>query len=237
MSERDRPDLLFVPGLLCDEAVWRQQIDALEGTARCSVADVSTGDSVAAIARSILREAAPRFALAGISMGGYVALEMMRQAPERITRLALIDTQPRKDTPEQADRRRQVIDTASNGGFDEVVASFPPLLFHPDRLAEGSLVEEFSAMAHRVGCATFLRQQTAIIGRPDSVATLPGISCPTLVVCGRQDLITPLENSELMAAEIPGARLVVLEECGHMSTMEHPDLVNELLENWLTADG
>lgn len=233
MSQDGLPDLLFVPGLLCDAGMWRHQVEALSDIVDCHIADVAGHDSVEAIAESILVQAPDRFALAALSMGGYVALEIMRQAPERVTRLALLDTQPHPDTIEQADRRRGFITTVEGGGFDEVVDDFPPLLFHQDRLSDAALVREFVTMAHRVGSETFLRQQKAIIGRPDSLSTLGDICCPVLIACGRQDLITPLENSELMAATVPGAFFVVIEDCGHMSSMEVPELVNGLLRNWL----
>lgn len=242
MSSTDRPSLLFIPGLGCDDAVWSRQIAALTGAAECTVADVGSDDSIEGMALRALQNAPSRFALAGISMGGYVALEMMRQAPERVTRLALLDTQPGQDSSEQAESREQVFETARDGGFDTVIDMFPPLLFDESRLSDDALISEFKTMAHRVGRATFLQQQTAIINRPDSVPTLSEITCPTLIICGRNDVITPLDRSELMASKIPGAELVVLEQCGHMSPWEMPGEVNELLHDWLTdaptlADG
>ena len=235
MRAADRTHLVLVPGLLCDKDVWHHQVAALTEIADCTIADVGTHDSVEDIARSVLTNAPHRFALAGISMGGYIALEMIRQAPERVTRLALLDTQPHRDTLEQSNRRQEFIETAQQGGFDRVVDGFPPLLFHPSRLADESMVGAFTAMAHRVGCGTFLRQQTAIITRPDSVPTLKDIACPTLVICGKDDLITPPDNSELMASLIPEARLVLIDQCGHMSTVEVPELINGLLKDWLAG--
>ncbi len=230
----ERPTLLLVPGLLCDEQLWHHQVAALSATANCVVADVATHDNVEAMARAALAAVEGPFALAGLSMGGYVALEIVRQATERVTRLALIDTQPRPDTDEQSERRRGFITQVRDGGFDEVVAALVPLAMHPAHVEDVALVQEFTAMAQRVGPEAFLRQQAAIIARSDSVPSLAAISCPTLVVCGREDRITPLEGSELMAAEIPGARFVVLERCGHMSALERPDAVTELLREWLT---
>lgn len=235
MSSEDRAPLVLFPGLLCDGYMWHHQVDDLADVADVTIADFSTQDTVQQMARSALEQAPDHFSLASLSMGGYVALEVMRQAPERVNRLALLDTQPHRDTTEQAERRRGFIGTAEQGGFNEVVEGFPPLLFHESRLDDESLVDDFRVMAHRVGCGTFLSQQNAIIERPDSVATLAGIDCPTLVACGRQDLITPVENSELMASTIHGAELVVIEHCGHMSTMEVPGQVNDLLRRWLAA--
>ena len=227
----ERTTLLLVPGLLCDDGLWRHQVEALSPEVDCVVADVAGHDSVAALASAALAGADGPFALAGLSMGGYVALEILRQAPERVTRLALVDTQPRPDSVEQSERRRGFVDQVRAGGFAEVVAALLPLSMHPDHVPD--LAAEFTAMARRVGPEVFLRQQTAIIARPDSVPSLAAIACPTLVVCGREDQITPLAGSELMAAEIPGARLEVLEHCGHMSALEQPDAVTGLLRAWL----
>jgi pimeloyl-ACP methyl ester carboxylesterase len=231
----NRIPLVLLPGLLCDEALWKHQINELSDVADCQVPDFTTQDTVAAMAHSVLDNMPGRFALAALSMGGYVALEVMRQASERVSRLALLDTQPLRDTPEQAERRRHFVQLAEQGDFDYVIESFPPLLFHESRLADRALVSEFTAMAVKVGRQAFIRQQNAIITRPDSSATLFTIGCPTLVACGRQDAITPLENSEKMAAEIPNSRLVIFEDCGHMSTMEVPEQVNEALRDWLLA--
>jgi pimeloyl-ACP methyl ester carboxylesterase len=228
---RTRPTLLLVPGLLCDSELWRHQVAALSSEVACVVADVGSHDSVEALAAAALSTVEGPFALAGLSMGGYVALEIVRQAPERVARLALVDTQPRPDSEEQTQRRRAFVDQVREGGFDGVVAALVPLTMHPDHVA--ALEQEFTAMAQRVGPAVFLRQQAAIIARPDSVPSLSAIACPTLVVCGREDQITPLEGSELMAAEIPGARLEVLEHCGHMSSLEQPGAVTALLREWL----
>lgn len=227
----ERTTLLLVPGLLCDKGLWRHQVGALAGTVDCVVADVGGHDSVEALAAAALSTVDGPFALAGLSMGGYVALEILRQAPERVTRVALVDTQPRPDSVEQSDRRRGFVEQVRAGGFAEVVQALVPLAMHPDHVPD--LAAEFSAMAHRVGAEAFLRQQAAIIARPDSVPSLAAVDCPALVVCGREDQITPLEGSELMAAEIPGARLAVLEHCGHMSALEQPDVVTDLVREWL----
>ncbi len=230
----DRPSLLFVPGLGCDDAVWSRQVAALTETAECTIVDVSCDDSIEGMAQRALHNAPSRFALAGLSMGGYIALEIVRQAPERVTRLALLDTQAGQDSSEQAEGREQTMETVRNGGFDTVIDQLPPLLFHEDQLPDGALVGEHKKMAHRVGSAAFLRQLTAIMNRPDSVPTLSHITCPTLIVCGRDDVLTPVKDSELMASKIPGAELAVLEQCGHMSPWEKPDEVNKLLHEWLT---
>jgi pimeloyl-ACP methyl ester carboxylesterase len=226
--------LVLLPGLLCDGTLWRSQIAALGEIAECWVADLAQDDSLAAMARRLLAAAAPRFALAGLSMGGYCAFEVMRQAPERVERLALLDTGARADTPEQTSRRRGLIELAEKGEFKGVTPRLLPLFLHPDRLKDEALVGEVSAMAARVGKDAFLRQQKAIMGRIDSRPSLARIACPTLVLCGRQDALTPLALHEEMVSLIRGARLDVIDHCGHLSTMERPEAVTAELRQWLT---
>lgn len=233
MTDTARETVVLVPGLLCDRAVWAAQVEALSGDFNVQVPQLDSQDSIASMGRDVLALSSGPFSLVGHSMGGYVALEMMRQAPHRIRRLALLSTQPRSDSSEQATRRRALFDDARRGLFTDVISGFPALLFHESRLDEPSLVDAFAEMGRRVGKEAFLRQQLAIMGRVDSVASLPDISCPTLVLCGRQDLITPRENSELMAAAIPGASLTVLGDCGHMAPMERPAAVNAALREWM----
>jgi pimeloyl-ACP methyl ester carboxylesterase len=226
--------LVLLPGLLCDQVLWRAQIRALDNVAEAEVADLTRDDSLEAMARRTLEAAPPRFALAGLSMGGYCALEMMRQAPERVERLALLDTGARADTPEQTARRRGLIELAEKGEFKGVTPRLLPLLIHPDRLEDAKLVGEVTAMAARVGKDAFLRQQMAIMGRIDSRPSLARIVCPTLVLCGRQDQLTPLALHEEMASLIAGARLDVIDHCGHLSSMERPEAVTAELRQWLT---
>jgi pimeloyl-ACP methyl ester carboxylesterase len=229
-----KTDLVLLPGLLCDRALWQAQIDDLSDIAEPLVADLSHDDSVTAMAQRVLAKAPPRFALAGLSMGGYVAQEIMRQAPERVLRLALLDTAARADTEEQTARRRGLIELAEKGEFKGVTPRLLPMFLHPNRLSDEALVGAVMAMTERVGKDAFLRQQRAIMGRPDSRPSLPAIKCPTLVLCGRQDLLTPLELHEEIAALIHGARLEIVEECGHLSTMERPWETSVLLRQWLT---
>lgn len=232
-GDASRDTVLFVPGLLCDEAVWSAQIDALSGNFDYRIAQLGTQDSIDSMASAVLALSDGPFSLVGHSMGGYVALEVMRRAPQRVQRLALLSTQPRADSPEQAARRKKLFEEAELGGFQDVIAGFPALLFHESRLAEPPMIKAFDEMAWRVGKEAFLRQQRAIMGRVNSVASLSAISCPTLVLCGRQDLITPLANSQLMAETIAGAALIVLEDCGHMAPMERPEAVNAALREWM----
>ena len=225
--------LALLPGLLCDQALWQSQIDALDDLAECRVADFSTQDSMSDMAATVLAMMPERFALAGLSMGGLVAFEVMRQAPERVTRLALLDTNARPDTPEQTARRRGLLELAESGAFKGVTPRLLPMLVHAARLEDTAVTEVVVAMAERIGKDAFLRQQKAIMGRPDSRPTLVTIRCPTLVLCGRQDALTPLEYHTEMAAGIATARLAVIEDSGHLPTLECPSDVNEQLRRWL----
>ncbi len=229
----EKTPLVLLPGMLCDRELWRSQIEALGDAASPWVADLTLDDSLATMARRVLAAAPHEFALAGLSMGGYCALEIVRQAPARVRRLALLDTGARADTPEQSSRRRGLMELAERGDFKGVMPRLLPLFLHPDHLKDAALVGRVSAMTHRVGPAAFLRQQQAIMGRIDQRPFLPRLSCPTLVLCGRQDQLTPLALHEEMAALIPGARLEAVEACGHLSTMERPDAVDAALRSWL----
>ena len=231
------PDLLLLPGLLCDAALWEAQVAGLAGAARCQVADVTLDDSLAAMAARALAAAPPRFALAGLSMGGYLAFEILRQAPARVTRLALLDTSARPDTPEQARRRRGLMALTRSGQFKGVTPRLLPQLVHPSHL-EGPVGAAVMAMAERVGREAFLRQQAAILGRPDSRPDLPGLGqgLPVLVAVGEADALTPPALAAEIAAGIAGARLHAIPGCGHLPPMEAPDLVTALLRDWLAWD-
>ena len=229
----ERTPLVLLPGLLCDDALWREQGAALGDIADTTVADLTRDDSMDAMARRVLAAAPVRFALAGLSMGGYLAQHIARMAPERVSRLALLDTSARADTPEQTSRRRGLIELAEKGEFKGVTPRLLPQFLHPDRLKDEALTRDVMAMTERVGKDAFLRQQRAIMGRVDSRPHLPQVDCPTLVLCGRGDALTPLELSEEIATLIPGARLEVVDRCGHLSTMERPDEVNAALRRWL----
>ena len=228
-------NLALLPGLLCDGALWRAQAEGLAGLATCQVADFTSQDSMAAMAESVLAMMPGRFALAGLSMGGYVAFEVLRRAPERITRLALLDTSARPDTAEQTQRRRDLIALARQGDFKGVTGRLLPLFLHPAHVEDEALAAEVVAMAGRVGRDAFLRQQAAMLSRPDSRPDLVRVSCPTLVLCGRQDALTPPAWHTEIAAGIADSRLVVLENCGHLAPMERPAEVTAALADWLSA--
>jgi pimeloyl-ACP methyl ester carboxylesterase len=229
--------LVLLPGLLCDRRLFGPQLPALEaGGRRVLVPDLTGEGTVEALAARVLAEAPPGpFALCGLSMGGYVAQEIVRQAPERVARLALLDTRARADSPEETARRRGLIELAERGEFRGVTPRLLPLLIHRDRLADGALTGLVQAMAAAVGRDAFLRQQRAIMARRDYRPLLPAIRVPTLVLCGREDAITPPEMHHEMAAAVPDATLVVLPNCGHLAPLERPGAVAAQLSAWLGA--
>lgn len=227
-------DLILLPGLLNDARLWQAQCDDLAELARVRVIPTFTQNSIAALATVVLEQAPPTFCLAGLSMGGYVSMEILRRAPERVERVALVSTTARPDLPEQTERRRALMEVARAGGLARilpaVLASMVPA-FH----AEGPVAELFQAMADSVGLEGFLRQQNAIIGRVDSRPALPAVRCPALVVVGRDDTLTPPDRAEEMAGLIPGAKLVRIARCGHLSAVEQPQAVSAALAMWLQS--
>jgi pimeloyl-ACP methyl ester carboxylesterase len=228
-------DLVLVPGLVCTAALWAPQIDALQAFARVTVADHSGHDTVSGIAASILAAAPPRFALAGLSLGGYIAFEIMRQAPQRVSRLALLDTSAKPFDTAQTPQRLALIELARVNGLGPVTERLLPMFIHPDRVTDTLLVETVRQMADDTGFDTFVRQQKAIMSRVDSRPTLRSIKVPTLVLTGRQDLLTPVSEHEEIAKGIEGSHLVIVERCGHLSTLERPEAVNEALRVWAKA--
>jgi pimeloyl-ACP methyl ester carboxylesterase len=215
--------------------MYARQVPQLWRAGPVMIADHTRDDSMSGIARRIFSAAPARFALVGLSMGGYIAFEMLRQGPERIAKVALLDTSARADAPEQSAMRRAQMTLASQGRLAEVVEQQFPRLVHRVRRADAALREVFTLMAEEVGAAGFVRQQTAIIGRSDSRPMLGGIRCPALVVVGEGDELTPPERAAEIAAGIPGARLTTVPQCGHMSTLEQPDEVTRALLEWLEA--
>jgi pimeloyl-ACP methyl ester carboxylesterase len=226
--------LVLVPGLGCSARLYRPQIDALWRFGPITIADHTRDATMDGIAQRILAAAPPRFALAGLSMGGFVALAIMRHAPGRIDRLALLDTNARADVPERTAEREKFIAMAQAGKFAEVNAALTPRYLHPDHRGEAfrKVVDE---MAEDVGVDGFVRQQRAIMGRPDSRPMLGAIKCPTLVLVGDSDAATPPELSREIAEGIPGSKLVIVKDCGHLSTLEQPEAVNAAMADWLSA--
>jgi pimeloyl-ACP methyl ester carboxylesterase len=226
---------VLVPGLLCSARLYTEQIPALWRFGPVTVADHTRDHRLDHIASRILASAPPRFALVGLSMGGYLAFEVLRQAPERVAALALLDTVAYPERPEQTERRQVQIELARQGRFAEVIDLQFPLLVHPARLQDEDLRGVVRLMAEEVGPEAFIRQQMAIMGRPDSRPDLPGIRCPTLVLVGDGDQLTPPDQAREMAAAIPGSRLVIVPGCGHLSTLERPQAVTEALVEWLRS--
>jgi pimeloyl-ACP methyl ester carboxylesterase len=220
---------VLVAGLNCSARLYAEQIPVLWQYGPVIVADHRRDDTMAAMARRVLASAPPRFALVGLSMGGYLAFEILRQAAGRVAKLALLDTGARADTPERTAARRPLIALARNGRFAEIFASQYPTLVHASRHDDAALMAAVRAMNEETGPEAYLRQQAAIISRPDSRPGLAAIACPTLVLVGDSDEPTPPELAEEMADGIPGAKLVVVPECGHLSTLERPEAVNKAL--------
>lgn len=230
-----RTPLVLLPGLLCDERLWRDPAAALSDIAAPLVADLTCDTSVDAMAARVLAHALPRFALAAHSMGAYVAFALLRLAPERVARLALVAASATPDSPARAQQRRAAIASLAQGRFLGVGERLLAQMLHPDRMA-GPLSDEVRAMTLRVGPEAFARQQQAILARPDARPGLAALHMPTLVVVGDADMITPPAESAQIARAVAGAHLATLRDCGHLPPMERPAELSALLRDWL-CDG
>lgn len=230
--------LVLLPGLMCDREVWAAQIEALAPHRPCHVMGYGSLDSLDAMAARVLDQAPPGcFALAGHSMGGRVAFEVMRRAPERVERLALLDTatHPLPDgEPGAVERagRLRLLEMARTEGMHAMAREWATGMVHPDRHGE-PVFEAVVAMIARATPEIFAAQIRALLARPDAAPLLAAIRCPTLVLCGRDDAWSPPSRHEFMHERVAGSRLVVVEHCGHMSTMERPDAVTTALAGWL----
>jgi pimeloyl-ACP methyl ester carboxylesterase len=227
--------ILLVPGLAGSPRIYAPLVPQLWRFGPVTVANHIRDDSVGAIARRILAEAPPRFALAGHSMGGYIAFEILRQAPERVAKLALINTQARPDAPEASQKRRVLIARVQAGHFHDVLDGLFLGFVHPSRQGDADLCKLVHDMGDDIGHDAFVRQQTAIIGRADSRPTLATVACPTLVLSGDEDNTIPNAMSVEMADGIPGAKLVIIPDCGHLPQLEQPRAAAAALESWLAA--
>jgi pimeloyl-ACP methyl ester carboxylesterase len=233
MPNPERTHLVLLPGLLNDRRLWQRQVTDLAGLADVSVGDLTVADDIGGLADAVLAAAPARhFALAGLSMGGYVALEIMRRAPDRVRALALLDTTARPDTTEGREGRRILMEQAETD-FPGVVETLLPRMVHPSQLDDADIVGTIRSMAMAAGSPVFLRQQRAIMGRQDSRPLLGGIRCPTLVLCGRQDVVTPVEVHQEMVASIAHAGFTVIDRCGHLSPLGQPRQVTDALKAWL----
>jgi pimeloyl-ACP methyl ester carboxylesterase len=226
---------VLIPGLLCTPRLYTEQIPALWRFGGVAVADHTRDDSMSGIARRILAQAPPKFALIALSMGGYVAFEVLRQAPKRVVKLALLDTTARPDAPEQTEARKRQIEMARAGRFDGIAQLLFPRFVAAARHDDRALQAVVRTMAEETGPDAFVRQQTAIMNRADSRPGLGTILCPTLVLVGSDDTLTPPDRAAEMMAGIPGARQVVVPKCGHLSPLEQPQPVSDALVAFLSS--
>jgi len=226
-------DLLLLPGLLNDAALWTAQIDALSDQARCQVGDLTQGETLEAVADAVLAAAPATFALAGFSLGGYVAQQILRVAPERVERLALLDTSIRADTPERLAQRQALAHSART--TPGLFHGFGEKLMHsyvaPSRLHDHALLDQVRAMTTRLGAEVFARQ--SLLARLDGHDVLLNWRKPLLVLCGADDAITPPALLAEIAALVPESRLVEIPDCGHLSPLEQPRAVTDALREWL----
>lgn len=226
--------VILLPGMMCDARLFAPQTATLSATRPVMVAPLARGDTITAIAASILQHAPPRFALAGLSMGGIVAMEVIRQAPARVTRLALMDTNPLAEAPERAKLRDEQIARVLGGALEAVIRDD----MKPHYLADGSdrrtILDLCMDMALALGPDIFASQSRALQGRPDQCEALRAVDVPTLILHGAEDRLCPAERHELMRDLVPGAILVRIDDAGHLPTLEQPKPTNEALEKWLS---
>ncbi|MHA3104793.1 alpha/beta fold hydrolase [Acinetobacter sp. ANC 3791] len=228
------PTVVFIPGLLNDEKLWQHQTNALSQHMNVMIADLSQDDNLPAMAKRILNQAPEKFALVGLSMGGYVAFEVLRQAPKRVIKLALFDTSARPDSVTSAKHRQATIHSLKVGKFMGVTNKLLPQIIHPSRVHD-PIGEEIKAMAQRIGGSGFINQQKAILGRIDSRPFLADIHIPTLVAVGENDLVTPVKLAQEMHEGIQNSQLHIFKHCGHLPPLECPEETTALLQRWLAS--
>jgi pimeloyl-ACP methyl ester carboxylesterase len=230
--------VILLPGFLCDETVWQDQISALTPTYDCLVPDYGDLDSLAAMAGAIIDQAPAQFAVAGHSMGGRIALEIFRHAPDRVTHIALLDTgchalPAGKDGADEERGRRALLAIAREQGMRSMASNWIPPMIHPARRSDAALVEQIVRMMERKTPDIFEAQMNALLSRPEAGDLLPRIECPALILTGSHDAWSPPIRHEEMAAAIPHSTLTIVPDCGHMSTMESPDAITEAVQYWL----
>ncbi|MEY4377220.1 MAG: hypothetical protein RJB26_1770 [Pseudomonadota bacterium] len=228
-----KPTLVLVPGLLCDALVWKHQLAAFADTHELLVPELSNHTSLEAMASAVLAAAPSQFALAGHSLGGRIALEVVRQAPERVTHLALMDTGVGPPSPHERDSRLELVVLGETSGLAAVAERWLPPMLHPARRQEPAFIAPLEAMVAGRTAASFRRQQEALLARPDARPVLGRVHCPTLVLTGREDEWSPPSQHEAIAAAIPGAKLVIVPEAGHFAPLEQPEPVTQALRELL----
>lgn len=228
--------LLFVPGLACNRTMWADQIDSLSDIADCWVAPLPAYDDLTEIATDILNDAPDRFALVGSSMGGYLCFEILRQAPERVTKLALIGTTADPEMPDTTSRRWHMIEKSERRGFLTMWREFIPRFVHPDRVDDPALVDALMKQAYEIGHYTFRQHQIAMTKRRGYHDLLNKVRCPTTILVGDGDILTPVDTHEAMAKAIPDARLTVFPNSGHLLSVERPKETAAALRDWVEAD-
>ncbi|MEQ8334245.1 alpha/beta fold hydrolase [Nisaea sp.] len=224
-------DILFLPGFMCDQHLWDDVVDGMRFLGHLHFGDLTRDRSFEAMAERVLADAPERFSLVGFSMGGFVAREIALMAPERVERLALVNTSARGDSPEQAGRKAGLAKAAEGRGFRGLSRHSILSSLHPDRRSDETLVARIREMADRIGKDGFVNQIGVV--RQDGHGRLGAIACPTLVVWCRQDELRSLGEATELADGIPGARLEIVEGCGHMLPLEAPEQMAALLGAWL----
>lgn len=228
--------LILLPGLASNQVMWQAQLDALPAQWSVHVTDVhARRDSIEAMAHTLLAEHPGELVLCGASMGGIVAMEVAHQAPRRIRGLALLGSTARPEADDTRALREAAIALFDQGRCAEVLRANVPLAFHASRSSDQALVQRYLDFVLEAGARQLIRQNRAIMARPDARRHLPGLQCPLLMVCGDADQLTPVACAQEIVALVPHARLEILPHCGHMLTMEQPDRVSALLNEWLAA--
>lgn len=230
-----RPFLAFVCAHLADERLFAAQVEALRVSHECRCFVLRDQDSLAAMAGEVLANTPQRFTLIGLSLGGYVAFEVIRRQLHRLERLALLDTTAAADPPARHAGRLADIAKVREGGIEALIPELPARWLLPAHARRPDLAALVADMARSVGANGQRNQQTAMLGRPDSHQDLARVAVPTLVMCGRQDPVTPVADHEAMAARVAGSRLEFIEDCGHLSAIEQPEAVTRVLQDWLVS--
>lgn len=234
------PHLLLLPGLVCDEAIWQHQASRFSKIATVKIPDYGASDSLEKMAQVVLQDAPERFAVAGHSMGARIAFEILRRVPERVESLAILDSGYRpRATGEAGERERAdrfaLLDVAQSQGMRAMAREWIPKIVHPARLSDEALINSIIEMIDRKTADIFAAQINALLERPDAAPVLSSLRCPTMILCGREDLWSPLAGHREMAELVPQSKLVIIENCAHMAPMERPEEVTSALHDWLTG--